>query len=136
MRVHHVGYLVKNIQEAENDFKKLHAQMLMTTTYDSDRQAYMSFLDVDGYVVELVCPDKDSNLYPLLKKYKNSPYHMCYEVENLQESISEMEAEGFVCFNQPEEAKMIDVLQNTTGCKVAFMMSSSIGMVELLQIPE
>lgn len=134
MKVHHIGYLVKDIQEAEKEFKKLHAQMLMTATYDLDRQAYMSFMDVDGYVVELVCPDRASNLYPLLKKYKNSPYHMCYEVENLQESISEMEAEGFVCFKQPEDAKMIDILQNTLGCKVAFLMSSSIGMVELLQL--
>lgn len=136
MHIHHIGYLVKNIQEAEKDFKKLHAQLLMTATYDPDGHAYMSFLDVDGCVVELVCPDKDSNLYPLLKKHKNSPYHMCYEVENLQESISEMEVEGFVCFKQPEDAKMIDILQNVSGCKVAFMMSSSIGMIELLQIAE
>ena len=78
--------------------------------------------------MELIEPvSEDSPMYPLLKNYKNTPYHFCYEVENLDNAIKEMESQRYHVIQEPERAPCIEER------RVAFMFHPNMGIVELVE---
>lgn len=82
----------------------------------------------NGYRVELVSPnDKNSAIGYLYKKIGNSPYHICYEVQNFKNAIADMENRGYG-YHQPQCAPAIG------DNNVVFMFSANIGMVELVEV--
>ena len=79
LTIHHIGYLVKKINKAVNDFERLGYSAVSDIIYDDFRKIHICFMEKDGYRIELVSPaDSASVVAGLLKKYKNSPYHICY----------------------------------------------------------
>ncbi len=129
MEIHHIGYLVKKIDYAAKAFKSLGFCMGGAVTYDAGRDAEICFLDSRGYRVELVAPRVTSPLHGLMKKYKNTAYHICYRVPSLEESVEKLEKDGWHLFKEAEEAPAIG-----KDAKVVFMMSADIGMIELLEM--
>ena len=128
MKVHHIGYLVKNIDKSIAAFRTLGFRVTIDATWDDGRDAYLSFLENDGYCVELIAPSKESDLYPLLKQYNHAPYHMCYQCDNLEETIHELKAEKFMLFKEPAPAPVIGEY-----ARVAFLMNARAGMIELVE---
>lgn len=97
MRVHHVGYLVKRIERAEEIFSTLGYGRVTQTVLDPIRNVDISFWEKDGYVIELVCPkSEDSVVAGLIKKYKNTPYHICYESDDLESDMELLKRVGGV----------------------------------------
>lgn len=128
MVIHHVGYLVKNIEKAEADFILLGFQKEKETVYDSLRDAYISFWVNGAERVEFVSPaSENSVVYNLLKKYKNMPYHICYSCKDIHKASEELRNNGFIMFRDEEEAVALD------SRKVIFMMSAYSGIIELLE---
>ena len=128
MRVHHVGYLTKRLAESECAFCALGYFVEQPALYDPIRKARISFLRNESYRVELIEPcGKESPLYPLLKHYKNVPYHFCYAVENLEEATDALVKAGCVVVQEPETAPCLGKR------KVTFLMSGGAGMIELLE---
>ncbi len=107
MNIHHIGYLVKDIEKAKEAFKKLGFKITQAVSEDLDRKASICFINNGVYCVELISPWKESDLYPLLKKFKKTAYHICYEVGCLELAIKKMEEEGFTLFRAPEKAVSI-----------------------------
>ncbi|MCQ2552712.1 MAG: VOC family protein [Clostridia bacterium] len=131
MKIHHIAYLVKNLNKSEEEFKGLGFEIIKPAKFDKYRNVNISFIKNGEYVVELVEPaSEESKLYSLLKRFKNSPYHICYLVDDLEKAIKEKEAEGFSLFEAPQIAPCID------GGTVAFLMGANSGMIELLEIKE
>lgn len=94
--VHHIGYLVKNIQKSIKTFSLLGYSVEKKSFFDEIRNADIAFMTQNGEArVELVEPKKESDIYPLLKKYANSPYHICYKVKNLASAVSEIRGGWF-----------------------------------------
>lgn len=82
MKVHHIGYLVKDLKQSEVQFLSLGFQVERLISFDAYRQVNIEFLVNGDYRVELVEPaNQESPLYSLLRKFRNEPYHMCYEVK-------------------------------------------------------
>ncbi len=131
MNVHHIGYLVKNIERAALDFKNLGYDVepeSAACVIDETRKVKILFLKKDAYRIELVEPlDKESPIYGLLKKHKNSPYHICYSTEDMNKSIAFLEQNGWMLFEEPKKAPAIH------DRKVAFLMSADSGMLELVE---
>ena len=74
MKVHHVGYLVKKLDKAAEEFEKLGFVRQGDLTNDTYRKVDILFLEKDGYVVELVSPNApDSVVSGLIKTYKTLP---------------------------------------------------------------
>ena len=74
LKIHHIGYLVKDIKKALSSFQDLGFSIAQETVFDSIRKVNICFLEKDGYTIELVSPtDSTSVVTNLLKKYKNSP---------------------------------------------------------------
>ena len=125
MKIHHIGYIVKKMDKAISYFEALGYTMTVPSTWDSGREAEICFLENDGYCVELICPSKESALFPLLKQYGNAPYHICY-VCDVEQAINILKQQKFMLFKEPAPAPVIG--ENT---RVAFLISNRAGMIEL-----
>ena len=128
MKVHHVGYLVKRLEKAEKAFSALGYVEKQKVVYDPIRDVDISFWEKDGYTVELVCPKSEKSVVAnLIRTYKNAPYHICYETDDLEAEMNKMEKTGFMKIDNPTPAPAI-----SGGGTVLFLYSAQIGFVELL----
>lgn len=126
--IHHIGYLVKNVFEAVDTFLDMGYEKESDIVYDKFRDIDICFLLKEGYRVELVAPkSKESVVGKLYKKIGNAPYHICYEVCDLEQSIEEYIGKGFIIWDEPNIAPALD------NHHVVFLMERHMGIVELLE---
>ena len=131
MKIHHAGYLTRNIAVAQKEFRKLGYVTERDVAFDTYRKISIAFMVNGSYRVELIEPrGEESPLYPLLKKYKNTPYHFCYITENLENKLSELEKDGYRIIQAPLPAPCIG------GAPVAFLMNPDMGIIELVELKE
>ena len=127
LKIHHIGYLVKKIEKAKKTFEALGYHIEQDTVYDEIRKVEICFLIKNGYRVELVSPvSADSVVSGLLKKYKNTAYHICFDAEDPEGACQELTSSGFIAIDTPTPAPALG------GRRVVFLTSSVIGMVELI----
>ena len=128
MKLHHIGYLVNDIQKALNIFVNMGFEESSKLIIDNRRGIYILFLKNDNVIFELISPmDSQSVVGNLLKKIGSSPYHTAYLTSDIEQSITEMNKKGFKVIIEPQEAIAFD---NKLVC---FMYHTSIGMVELIE---
>lgn len=128
LKVHHIGYLVKKIEAAIRTFEALGYQLIQSVMYDDIRKVNICFLQKDDYCIELVSPAaKDSVVSGLLKKYKNCPYHICYETADFDKDYQMLLSNGFISIDTPTPAPALQ------GREVVFLTNASMGMIELLR---
>jgi methylmalonyl-CoA/ethylmalonyl-CoA epimerase len=128
MKIHHVGYLAKNIEKTEKKFLELGYSVERPTAYDNIRDINIEFLVNGDYRVELIQPmSENSPMYPLLKHFKNAPYHFCYEVEDMEAAIKNLEEKRYTVIQEPNIAPCID------GKRVTFLNNISMGIIELVE---
>lgn len=128
MKIHHIGYLVSDMEKAIKQFEELGGTIESPAVYDEARQIDIAFIQMGAYLLELVYPHETSRAVgKALKKMKNTPYHLCYECDDIYGTIDGFVKEGCIIVEDPEEAVAI---QNK---KVAFLYSSVLGLFELLE---
>ncbi len=128
MKIHHIGYLVKKLPKAAEEFRKLGYQDIGSVTDDQIRKVDILFLEKDGYVVELVSPNSpESVVAGLIKTYKNAPYHICYVCDKIEEDVKALTERGYFQMDEPTEAPALD------RKRVCFLMHPQMGMIELLE---
>lgn len=129
MRIHHIGYLVKKMDKAVKAFLDLGYTLVQDVVLDDYRQVTICFMEKDGYKIELVSPSsKESVVFDLMKKMGNTPYHICYETEDMDAQIAALLAEHYVICSEKHEAIAI------AGKRVCFLIHPSIGMIELVEV--
>ncbi len=128
MDIHHIGYLVKNIEKSIPIFEKMGYTVETETVYDAGRDIDIVFLVNGGYRVELVSPkSKSSVVADTIKKMGETPYHICYYVDNMEESVSELRESGFIPTSEIEPAPAIG------GKNVCFLYKRGMGIIELVE---
>ena len=128
LKIHHIGYLVKKIDAAIHTFETLRYQLVQAPMYDDIRKVNICFMQKDNYCIELVSPAaEDSLVSGLLKKYKNCPYHICYETADFDRDYQMLLSNGFISIDTPTPAPALQ------GRDVVFLTSASMGMIELLR---
>lgn len=131
MKIHHIGYAVQNIEKAVKIAETL-GFTAGDIVEDSIRNVKIAFIHNDTTCVELVASiGTDNPVSPILSKMGGAtPYHICYEVESLDNEIQKMvETKKWIIMKAPEIAPAI---QNR---KVAFLYNSTLGIIELLETP-
>lgn len=127
LKIHHIGYLVKKIDKAAKNFEALGYSVEQDTVRDEIRKVDICFLVKDGYRVELVSPfSGESVVSGLIKKYKNAPYHICYEADDPESAYRELTTSGFAAIDTPTPAPAL------RGRSVVFLTSPTVGMIELI----
>lgn len=128
LKVHHIGYAVPNLDRALVEFETLGWTVSSDVTEDVARQVKIVFLKLGESVVELVAPTaQTSPITKQLAKGSGAPYHICYEVESLEESEADLKAKKFIVFKKPAPAPAIG------NRRVEFLYAKGVGIIELVE---
>ncbi len=121
MKFHHIGIATKNIEKTlewlKNQFQIVN---ISEKVYDENQDAFLIMIETVDVNIELV----SGNIVKKFIKKNITYYHMCYEVNDLNEAIENFK--NSILISKPTEA----ILFNNR--KVAFLMTP-IGIVELLE---
>lgn len=129
MKVDHVGYAVKRIDRAQDSFEKL-GFVFEPVIDDADRNVKLAFGEKDGYRIELVAPlDKkaQSPVDQYLSNAVGTPYHICYQSNELDRDVEELKNRGFKVVIEPKSAIAFG------GRRVVFMMNIGFGLMEIVE---
>lgn len=129
MKLHHVGYLVKSINRALLEFQKLGYKAVASTVFDSSRNIFICFVDNCGTLVELIeSASTESDIASLTRRIGVGPYHLCYEVTNIDSTTKVLRKQGYITTSPPKEAPAL------SNKRVSFLYNSQIGLIELLEV--
>jgi len=129
VKVHHIGYLVDDINSAINEFERLGYTRQTSLLYDSVRQFHAIFIMNNGYVLELLQPtNKDSSIWGLRKRFKNSPYHICYSTFDIEAETMNLCAKGHTLL---DPIRTVHELEGKP--RISFLFSPQIGIIELME---
>ena len=138
MKVNHIGYLVKDINKSIQIFSQLGYVQISeifrdnkATKDEKARNIYICFMKNDENCVELVSPiDESSDVFSTLKRQGEGPYHICYEVDSIKDSVNELIKQGWLVLRRPACAMAFDYAE------VVFLFRQNIGVIELVEIKE
>ncbi len=127
LRFHHIGVASADLDAAGRTYIALGYQVgdIIEDTVQGVRLRFAQH--ADNPMVELVGPlGEDSPVSSILNKMRATPYHTCYEVDGLTETMSRLRGAGFMRISGPVPAAAFG------GREIAFVYSQSVGLVELL----
>lgn len=130
MDFHHIGVAVNNIQEAINCYQDLGYNLQHETIFQDDIQKVLICFMVkkNHPLIELIASNAElSPVTKVLQKNGPTPYHTCYEVENLNIAIAELRKKKYMPLIKPVPAIAFN---NRLIC---FLLHREIGLIELLQ---
>ena len=118
MKIHHVGYLVTSMAKAKKAFLALGYEPASDDIYDDVRKIDICFMKKDGYNIELISPAAENSVVSgLIKRYRNSPYHICYESADFEKQVGQLRRDGYMYIGQPCPAPAL------SGRHVVFLMN-------------
>jgi methylmalonyl-CoA/ethylmalonyl-CoA epimerase len=106
-RQHHVGYVVKVIDEIVPFYVDRYGYEISTRViHDPLQTAFVQFLRLSGDLtyLEFVAPDGPESKLSNAAGRRGGLNHLCYSVGSLEQAISQLEAEGMHLFSAPKPA--------------------------------
>lgn len=128
MRFHHLGVAVANLQKARQTYMALLSVSGQSSVTDPLQDADITMLYVENHPrLELIAPRSPASpVYAFLRR-DVAAYHVCYEVEQLDETIRQWQANGCRILRAPMPAVLFD------GRRVAFLLLPTRQVIELLE---
>lgn len=94
MKLDHIGYITDQIDETKDSFVRLGYVSDSIVDFEAHK-CKICFLRKEGETtVELVEPYEDNKSLRKLLKNGVTPYHVCYEVEDIHQSIKDLNGGG------------------------------------------
>ncbi len=94
MKLDHIGYITDQMDDTKEGFVRL-GYVPESVVDFAAHKCKICFLHKEGETtVELVEPYEDNKSLRKLLKNGVTPYHVCYEVEDIHKTISEMSGGG------------------------------------------
>ncbi|MGD0280133.1 MAG: VOC family protein [Smithella sp.] len=124
MIFHHIGIACIDIEKEKADIEKLHKVVKKSEViFDKNQKASLCLLELEGgFKIELISGEPVTNILKKNIKY----YHLCYEVNNIDESIRDLIKNGAILISDSKQAEIFN------NKKVAFLYVSY-GLIELLE---
>ena len=129
MKIDHIGYAVKRIDRAIDEFSKL-GFAFEPIVDDEDRNVKISFGEKDGHRIELISPldkKKESPVDQYLSNAFGTPYHICYKSSSFDEEVEALIQQGYKVIIDPRPAIAFG------GKRVVFMMNIGFGLMEIVE---
>jgi methylmalonyl-CoA/ethylmalonyl-CoA epimerase len=125
---HHLGIATKSIEKCVGTYTAL-GYHSTEPKEEPSQNVRICFLSKEGSPrLELVEPlTKDSPVFNIIKNSGTTPYHTCYEVEDMQKTLDELEDMGFRMLFEPLVSEVMD---HGLFC---YLFSAEIGLFELYQ---
>jgi len=127
-RFHHIGYVTDSIDSTSEMYIKAGYESTIVIE-DTIQHVNICFLTKEGFpTIELIEPaDEKSSVNKLLKKNGVSPYHVCYEVDDINVAFEELvEVQGYTPLFRPVEAI---ALENRL---ISYLYHKTTGLIELV----
>jgi len=129
-RLEHVAITVKDMDEARNTWMNV---LGIGQEYEEQiGQTKLAMLPVGQTYIELLSSEgKDSPVNEWMDKNGESIWHLCFEVENIDEAVEELKAKGVKLRNE-------EPMNGHGGSRIVFLDPASTGnvLIELAEIPE
>jgi methylmalonyl-CoA/ethylmalonyl-CoA epimerase len=124
---HHIGYVTDSIADTMALYTSAGYRGTEVVT-DSMQQVRISFISkANNPRIELVEPlNERSSVYKLLQKNGVSPYHLCYEVDDINQDFDALVDGGYTPLFRPIAAAALD---NRLIC---YFFKKEIGFIELV----
>lgn len=130
MVVDHIGYAVKDIVIAKEEFEKLGFEFGKAVE-DTDRNILIQFGDNGNYRIELIQTlnqEEPSPVKEILRKNGPTPYHLCYKTKGIDQDIKRLKGDKWMVIAEPKRAVAFG-----EDSRVAFLLKRSVGMIELVE---
>lgn len=127
-KLDHIGYAVNDIDKTARHYTN--AGWTLSETYEETSQnVCVAFLTKEGFpTIELVMPN-GSGKDPVSRVLKRSgviPYHLCYEVDDIDLAMESLYEEGFIPLFMPVESVAMH------GRKICYLCSLEMGTIEIV----
>lgn len=129
-RLEHVAITVKDMDEARHTW--LNVLGIGQEYEEQIGQTKLAMLPVGQTYIELLSSEgKDSPVNEWMDKNGESIWHLCFEVENIDEAVEELKAKGVKLQNDVPKP-------GHGGSRIVFLDPASTGnvLIELAEIPE
>lgn len=126
-KVNHIGYAVRDINKTAQYY--VDAGWELSAIYEEDVQhTRIAFLTKDGFpTIELVAPlEGKSPVDTFLQKIGCSTYHVCYDVDDIDEAVEDLFDEGFKPLFEPVPSVAMN------GHKICYLFHLHVGLIELV----
>jgi methylmalonyl-CoA/ethylmalonyl-CoA epimerase len=130
-RIDHVAIVVDNIDNALSFWHDALGLDMTHLEEVKEQESIVAFLPTAGSEVELVKPTTEtSGVAKYLVKRGPGMHHICFEVDDIEETLAQMKAKGVRLINETPTI-------GAGGKKIAFVHPSSTNgvLVELYQTP-
>jgi methylmalonyl-CoA/ethylmalonyl-CoA epimerase len=102
--LNHVGVAVPNIEQACDTYRQLYGATDITTPFDMPEQGVkVCFVNLPNSQIELIEPLSEAS--PIANFLKKNPaggqHHVCFEVEDIHQAVTEMEKRGATVLGKP-----------------------------------
>jgi len=126
-KFHHIGYAVKDIIKTA-EFYLSAGWRLTEIQNDLIQNTKIAFLiKKEMPLIELVAPiSETSPITSTLEKSGITPYHICYEVDNIEKSIHKLKNLRFLELFEPVKAIAFD------NRKICYLYNRDVGLIEIL----
>lgn len=126
-KIDHIGYLTGDIAATAKAFEKLGYQMGEIVNDDTQRTRICFLTKANEVRVELVEPYEDNRtMQKMLTKQGVSPYHTCYEVDDVDREYEQLIQEDWVALFKPVAAPAFG------NRKICYFWNAEIGFIELV----
>jgi methylmalonyl-CoA/ethylmalonyl-CoA epimerase len=128
IRVHHYGLATDNLERSIETLRSL-GYHIGKITLDPVQKVRVVFASrPKESMIELICDiDAKGPTSSIVSKTGNGLYHICYEVDNLEETIMKFRDKGFLLMHSPAPAVAC------SDKRIAWMYNRYIGLVEFLE---
>ena len=125
---HHIGIVCRDIEKTK-PFYLMMGYMASPVVEDPLQHVRICFLEKGGAPrLELLEPlDEQNPVARTLATAGVTPYHMCYEVQDIEAAIASLREQRFLLVNGPVPACAMD------NRRIAFLFQKNTGLVELVE---
>ena len=125
---HHIGVAVNSIEKARLFYEK-GGYVVSDTIIESNQKVKVAYANKeDQPTIELLEPlDDKSPVNNILKKNGCTPYHLCFEVENLEEAVKEAKSLGYFPLSQPVPGHGLN------DALMVFIYNKNVGLVQIME---
>ncbi len=130
MKLHHVGVVVGSLEESGKHYAEyLGMRALGPTVHDSVQRVNVQFWsqERDGTCIELIEPAGDDSPVARLLARGGGMAHLCYEVEDLEKTLEDVQQKGAILVSGPVAAAAFD------HRRIAFVILRGMGVTEFVE---
>ncbi|WP_396196742.1 VOC family protein [Flavobacterium sp.] len=129
MKLHHYGFATKSIEKSLLAFRMLGYEEVSDKIHDPIQGVDLMFLkNSSDHLIELVAPVNENNpVSKILSKSGSSLYHICYEVIDLESTITELKSKKFLVVLPPTQAIAF------SNRRISFLYHAQLGLIEILE---